>query len=109
MCNGILFEFLVQLSLIIYFLIIPLIVNSMWQDSDMNFIKFYFTKSPEVNYLGFFVFLVISSGVWFWYLWFMLLNGLFYVIYLLLNWLFEFLFLNKNCEHIKYEKGDKND
>ena len=71
----------------IYFILIPAVCNIMWQDdkSDKSFIKWYFTKSYWVNWLGYFTFIIMGLGC---------------TIWILLSWIFEFLFLNKDCSHI---------
>lgn len=52
---------LIQPLLVFYFLIIPFLYNIMWQDTlgdgkGKSFLKWYFSKSDSVNWLGFFVF-----------------------------------------------------
>jgi hypothetical protein len=84
-----------------YLLILPLVTNMMWQESKDTFVKFYFTKSERVNFLGFTVFLILCSGSWLWYLLFMFLTLIFYVVVVPFIWVFEFLFLNKDCSNIK--------
>ena len=84
-----------------YLLVLPFITNTMWQESKDSFVKFYFTKSERVNFLGFMVFLIICSGSWLWYLLFMFLNLIFYMVVVPFIWIFEFLFLNKDCSNIK--------
>jgi small-conductance mechanosensitive channel len=96
----------------IYFIIIPVVVNMMWLDdkSDKSFIKWYFTKSDRVNWLGYFIFFILGLGCIVWILFWYFCVILFYTIFLPLCWLFEFLFLNKDCSHIvckdlkKYKK-----
>ena len=48
--------------LTMYLLIIPMLCNMAWQDSKISYIRWYFTKGDYINYLGFSIFIVISSG-----------------------------------------------
>ena len=84
----------------LYFLIIPFFCNIAWQESKQRFIKWYFTKSDSVNWLGFSIFLLIGSGCFIWYIGYLILTLIFYIIILPLCWLLEFIFLNKDCSHI---------
>ena len=100
----------------IYFLIIPFTYNVMWQDTlgdgkGKTFFKWYFSKSDSVNWLGFFVFLILGLGCFIYYILMLIAELLFYTIALPICWLFEFLFLNKDCSNIVCddlkEKGKK--
>ena len=96
---------LIQLLLVFYFLIVPLMYNFMWQDTlgdgkGKSFLKWYFSKSDSVNWLGFFVFLILVLGCFIYYILMLIAELLFYTIVLPICWLFEFLFLNKDCSHI---------
>ena len=95
-------EDLILILLAIYFGVIPLICNFMWQEdkSNTSFIKWYFTKSDGVNWLGYFIFIILSLGCTIWILLVYFSEILFYTIFLPICWLFEFLFLNKDCSHI---------
>lgn len=89
----------------IYFLIIPFTYNVMWQDTlgdgkGKTFFKWYFSKSDSVNWLGFFVFLILGLGCFIYYILMLIAELLFYTIALPICWLFEFLFLNKDCSNI---------
>ena len=89
----------------IYFLIIPFTYNVMWQDTlgdgkGKSFLKWYFSKSDSVNWLGFFVFLILGLGCFIYYILMLIGERLFYTIALPICWLFEFLFLNKDCSYI---------
>ena len=98
-----------------YLLILPFVTNMMWQESKDSFVKFYFTKSDKVNFLGFTVFLIVCSGSWLWYLLFMLSTLIFYVVAVPVIWIFEFLFLNKDSSNINNKElqnilnGENND
>ncbi len=99
---------LITWVLTIYFLIIPFIYNTMWQDTLANgkgksFIKWYFSKSERVNWLGFIVFLILGLGCFVWYILLLIAEVLFYTIALPICWLFEFLFLNKDCSNVVCE------
>ena len=88
----------------IYFLIIPFTYNVMWQDTlgdgkGKTFFKWYFSKSDAVNWLGFFVFLILGLGCFIYYILMLIAELLFYTIVLPICWLFEFLFLNKDCSN----------
>ena len=107
---------LIQPLLVFYFLIVPLMYNFMWQDTlgdgkGKSFLKWYFSKSDSVNWLGFFVFLILGLGCFIYYILMLIAGLLFYTIVLPICWLFEFLFLNKDCSHIVCddlkEKGKK--
>lgn len=92
----------------IYFLIIPFTYNVMWQDTlgdgkGKSFLKWYFSKSDSVNWLGFFVFLILGLGCFIYYILMLIAELLFYTIALPICWLFEFLFLNKDCSNIVCE------
>lgn len=96
---------LIQPLLVFYFLIVPLMYNFMWQDTlgdgkGKSFLKWYFSKSDSVNWLGFFVFLILGLGCFIYYILMLIAELLFYTIVLPICWLFEFLFLNKDCSHI---------
>ena len=96
---------LIQPLLVFYFLIVPLMYNFMWQDTlgdgkGKSFLKWYFSKSDSVNWLGFFVFLILGLGCFIYYILRLIAELLFYTIVLPICWLFEFLFLNKDCSHI---------
>ena len=96
---------LIQPLLVFYFFIIPLLYNVMWQDTlgdgkGKSFLKWYFSKSDSVNWLGFFVFLILGLGCFIYYILMLIAELLFYTIVLPICWLFEFLFLNKDCSHI---------
>ena len=96
---------LITCLVIIYFLIVPLMYNFMWQDTlgdgkGKSFLKWYFSKSDSVNWLGFFVFLILGLGCFIYYILMLIAELLFYTIVLPICWLFEFLFLNKDCSHI---------
>ena len=96
---------LIQPLLVFYFLIVPLMYNFMWQDTlgdgkGKSFLKWYFSKSDSVNWLGFFVFLILGLGCFIYYILMLIAGLLFYTIVLPICWLFEFLFLNKDCSHI---------
>ena len=96
---------LITCLVIIYFLIIPFTYNVMWQDTlgdgkGKTFFKWYFSKSDSVNWLGFFVFLILGLGCFIYYILMLTVELLFYTIALPICWLFEFLFLNKDCSHI---------
>ena len=89
----------------IYFLIIPFTYNVMWQDTlgdgkGKSFLKWYFSKSDSVNWLGFIVFMILGLGCFIWYILLLIAELLFYTIALPICWLFEFLFLNKDCSNI---------
>ena len=87
--------------LLVYFGIIPFIYNMMWQEScETPFIKWYFTKSKNVNWLGYFMFFILGLGNSAWLILYYLISALFYLVFLPICWLFEFLFLNKDCSHI---------
>lgn len=90
-----------------YFMVFPFITIIMWQETNTSFLKFYFTKSDSVNWLGFSMFLILCSGSFIWYLFYIILNLIFYVIILPFIWLFEFLFLNKDCSHLNKELEEK--
>lgn len=95
--------------LLVYFGIIPFIYNSMWQEScETPFIKWYFTKSKNVNWLGYFMFVILGLGNSAWLILYYISYVLFYLIVVPLLWLFEFLFLNKDCSHIVCEDLKKN-
>lgn len=87
---------------VVYFIFIPFVYNFMWQEdiSNKSFIKWYFTKSDNVNWLGYFVFTILGLGCTIWILLWYFCAILFYMVVLPLCWLFEFLFLNKDCSHI---------
>ena len=96
---------LIQPLLVFYFLIVPLMYNFMWQDTlgdgkGKSFLKWYFSKSDSINWLGFFVFLILGLGCFIYYILMLIAELLFYTIVLPICWLFEFLFLNKDCSHI---------
>ena len=96
---------LIQPLLVFYFLIVPLMYNFMWQDTlgdgkGKSFLKWYFSKSDSVNWLGFFVFLILGLGCFIYYILMLIAELLFYTIVLPICWLFEFLFLNKDCSHV---------
>ena len=79
--------------------------NFMWQDTlgdgkGKSFLKWYFSKSDSVNWLGFFVFLILGLGCFIYYILMLIAELLFYTIVLPICWLFEFLFLNKDCSHV---------
>ena len=101
MCNG-----WIVIGVVMYLTLIPLILKDMWADShtELNFIKWYFKKSDSVNWLGFFMFLLIGSGSFIYVLLYYLGALIFYVVLLPLIWLFEFLFLNKDCSHLRSEE-----
>lgn len=107
-----LFEDLIISAFMVYFMFIPYICKLMWQEDGNNksFIKWYFTKSDRVNWLGYFIFVIFSLGCTIWILLWYFIVIIFYTIFLPLCWLFEFLFLNKDCSHIvckdlkKYEE-----
>ena len=90
----------IELSIFIYFGLFPFIANTMWQENtNTTFVKWYFTKSPIVNYLGFLVFLILFAGSFFYVFLYYMCTFLFYVVFVPICWLFEFLFLHKNCEN----------
>ena len=96
---------LIQPLLVFYFLIVPLMYNFMWQvtlgdGKGKSFLKWYFSKSDSVNWLGFFVFLILGLGCFIYYILMLIAELLFYTIVLPICWLFEFLFLNKDCSHV---------
>lgn len=92
-----------------YFLVIPMICNMAWQESGLSFIKWYFTKSDSVNWLGFSCFIFLGLGCFIWYIGLLILELIFYVVVLPIYWLFEFMFLNKDCSHMVCEElDDKN-
>lgn len=98
---------LIELSIFIYFGLLPFIANMMWQENtNKTFVKWYFTKSPIVNYLGFLVFLILFAGSFFYLMLYYISILLFYIVFLPICWLFEFLFLNKECK-IESEPSDK--
>jgi hypothetical protein len=96
---------LIQPLLVFYFLIVPLMYNFMWQETlgdgkGKSFLKWFFTKSERVNWLGFCVFLILGLGCFVYYILMLIGELLFYTIALPICWLFEFLFLNKDCSNI---------
>lgn len=96
---------LIQPLLVFYFLIVPFMYNFMWQDTlgdgkGKTFFKWYFSKSDSVNWLGFFVFLILGLGCFIYYILMLIAELLFYTIALPICWLFEFLFLNKDCSNV---------
>lgn len=97
-------ENLIIIGLVFYLILVPLWCNLEWSTSENNrgktFLKWYFTKSESVNYLGFAVFLIIGSGSFVYYIFIGLSNIIVYVVILPLCWIFEFLFLNKDCSNI---------
>ena len=97
---------LIELSIFIYFMLLPFIANTMWQENNnKTFVKWYFTKSQNVNYLGFLVFLILFAGSFLYVFLYYVGSFLFYVIFLPICWLYEFLFLNKDCEIDRDYKG----
>ena len=86
--------------LTMYLLIIPMLCNMAWQDSKISYIKWYFTKGDYINYLGFGIFIIISSGSFIWYFILLFLELIVYVIINPLVWLIEFIFFNKDCSNI---------
>lgn len=98
-------EDVVSTLLIMYFLIIPFIYNTMWQDNKNNksFIKWYFTKSECVNWLGFLVFILLGLGSFIYVLLYYIAEAMFYIIFIPLEWVFKFLFLKK-CNKIDSDK-----
>ena len=96
---------LIELSIFIYFGLLPFIANMMWQEnSNKTFVKWYFTKSPIVNYLGFLVFLMLFAGSFLYVFLYYVAGVLYYIVFVPICWLFEFLFLNKSCEIDGYHK-----
>lgn len=95
---------LILASVFFYLILVPLWCNMEWTTNEKNvektFLKWYFTKSEKVNYLGFAVFLIIGSGSFVYYIFIGLANTIIYIVILPLCWLFEFLFLNKDCSNI---------
>ena len=93
---------LIITAFMVYFMFIPFICNLMWQEDESNksFIKGYFIKSNNVNWLGYFIFVILGLGCTIWILLSYFGVILFYTIFLPICWLFEFLFLNKDCSHI---------
>lgn len=111
-------ENLIIICLVFYLILLPLCCNMEWTTNEKNvgktFLKWYFTKSEKVNYLGFAVFLIIGSGSFVYYIFIGLGNLIIYVIVLPLCWLFEFLFLNKDysnigCDELKEKKQGERD
>lgn len=90
--------------LTLYFLIIPMLCNMAWQDTKTSYIKWYFTKSIWVNYLGFSIFLIIGSGSFVWYIMLVILELLVYIVISPILWLLEFIFFNKDCSSIISEE-----
>ena len=91
---------LIELSIFIYFMLLPFIANTMWQENNnKTFVKWYFTKSQNVNYLGFLIFLILFAGSFFYVFLDYVGTFLFYVVFVPICWLFEFLFLHKDCEN----------
>ena len=86
--------------LTMYLLIIPMLCNMAWQDSKISYIKWYFTKGDYINYLGFGIFIIISSGSFIWYLAYLFLELIVYIIVNPLLWLIEFVFFNRDCNNI---------
>ena len=86
--------------LTMYLLIIPMLCNMAWQDAKTSYIKWYFTKSIWVNYLGFSIFLIIGSGSFIWYIMLVILELLVYIVISPILWLLEFIFFNKDCSNI---------
>lgn len=86
--------------LTMYLLIIPMLCNMAWQDSKISYIKWYFTKGDYINYLGFGIFIIISSGSFIWYLILLFLE----LILNPLGWLIEFVFFNRDCNNIISEE-----
>ena len=93
-----------EFILIMYLLIIPMLCYMVWQDSKISYIKWYFTKGDYINYLGFGIFLIISSGSFIWYLAYLFLKLIVYIIVTPLVWLIEFIFFNKDCSNIISEE-----
>lgn len=83
--------------LTMYLLIIPMLCNMAWQDTKTSYIKWYFTKSSLVNYLGFSIFLIIGSGSFVWYIMLVILELLVYIVISPIIWVLEFIFFNKDC------------
>ena len=111
MNDDIIFTFL-----LLYVFVLPIITNLLWQESKDSFLKFYFTKSDKVNWLGFTMFIILCSGSLLWYCIFeILLNIIVIIIILPIIWIFEFLFLNKDCSNINNKEpqnklyGENND
>ena len=90
--------------LTMYLLIIPMLCNMAWQDSKISYIKWYFTKGDYINYLGFGIFIIISSGSFIWYLALLFLELIVYIIVNPLVWLIEFVFFNRDCNNIISEE-----
>lgn len=89
-----------EFILIMYLLIIPILCNMAWYDSKISYIKWYFTKGDYINYLGFSIFIIISSGSFIWYFILLFLELIVYIILNPLVWLIEFIFFNKDCSNI---------
>lgn len=90
---------------LIYFLVIPFMCNLAWQDNnDKTFTKWYFTKSPSVNWLGYSIFLLLGLGSFVYVAIFFILSGLVYLVFTPMIWLYEFLFLNKDCSDLVSEE-----
>lgn len=105
MCDGIISN-LAPTILLAYFFMIPLVYIISWSDSGTNhpFIRWYFIKSDSVNILGYLLVLIIGSGSFIWALMWYILILIFYVVALPLLWLFEFIFLDKDCSHLRSEE-----
>lgn len=92
-------EEFIGVLIIIYFILIPCVYVTAWQDiedSECSFVKWYFIKSDSVNYLGFAIFLILGLGSFLYtLLWYFM-----YAIVVPFFWLFEFLFLNKDCSNV---------
>lgn len=92
---------IISTGLIMYFLVLPFIYNTMWQDSNKDsYIKWYFRKSESVNWLGYLIFFILGLGSFIYVILFYITEIIFYIVVLPLIWLFEFMFLNKDCSHI---------
>lgn len=87
--------------LTMYLLIIPMLCNMAWQDSKISYIKWYFTKGDYINYLGFSIFIIISSGSFIWYLALLFLE---LIVVDPLIWLIEFVFCTRDCSNIISEE-----
>jgi hypothetical protein len=89
---------LIEFLLVTYFIIIPFFYNTVWQDSEETFIKWYFKKSECITWFGYIFFLVLGLGSLLYLLLWYIGEILFYVLFLPIIKILEFLFVKNSAK-----------
>ena len=99
---------LIEGALIFYFLIIPFFYNTIWQDSEETFIKWYFKKSECITWFGYIFFLILGLGSFIYLLLWYICEFLFYIIFLPIGKIIVFLFV-KNSAKCRDKEREENE